>query len=288
MNYRKVENLEAAAQFLYEANQIKSTHVGVLPRDEQKIYQLLSSVSNGNLYEIIEDDNLVAILGTMDNGQVIGPVSKSTTENTFKLMHAIWQEIVTNNKSIESYNFHIDAAHEFGQYIMKSIHTEYLGTEYTMRATEVRTDIETNQVVPYDRIYRKSFIALLKNLFVDYKTRAEKVISQIDERDKLYILMSEGIAKGYIQLEVNENATCYIDYVATHKNYRHQGIGHQLVAYAARHAFTEHGAKSVELKVKDKRKSSIMLYEKIGFLKVGELLHFKFDTKYHEVNEHKH
>lgn len=270
------------AHFLFTMNEDPSHRVGFLRRSEAGILNQLAAVNDDHMLIIEEDNEIIAAIALIldkQHAKVIGPITSRTDETTLNQLQQLWLTFVTAHPGIKTYEFYIGADHLFGQEVMKSLKTQYLGTLYTMAATQAdTTHIDTRQVIPYSELYKKSFMSLLKNLYLHPKEQAEKLLNPNDKHE-LFILVNEGLVKGYIWLSVHPHATCYIDYVATHKDYRQQGIGHQLVAYATNYAFTQQHANEVQLRVEDKRKRTIEFYEKIGFHKISELHHFKYDVR---------
>lgn len=271
------------AQFLATMNELPEHRVGFLKRTETDILKQLNNIADDHIMTIEAHQQIIAafaVLQQNSHAQVIGPITTQTDQRILSQLQEQWHHFVHTHPQIKTYEFYIGAHHMFGQEVMKALKTQYLGTQYTMSATQAdTTSIDTRQVVPYSELYKKSLMMLLKNLYLHPKEEAQKLLAE-DDHHELFILVNEGMVKGYIWLAVHPYATCYIDYVVTHKDYRQQGIGHQLVAYAANHAFKHHHASEIQLRVEDKRKRTIEFYEKIGFHKVSELHHFKYDTRH--------
>ncbi|WP_165980704.1 GNAT family N-acetyltransferase [Macrococcus carouselicus] len=272
MNKRKI------AQFIYDLNQSPEHRIGYLPRSLSAIEALLERMNEQD-YVVSGDDTPDAFLGLIKDGpnaKVIGPL---TTQSDLKQIAEMWKELTSRHSVIKDYEFYIDNRHQSGRQVMKALKTQYLGTQYTMTAESLTEEIDTRQVIKYRSIYKKSFCELLKNLYIDVSARKKLILDTLNDNYELFILLSEGIVKGYVILEVNAHAVCYIDHVETHKHYRQQGIGHKLVAHAANHAFHEYHATAIQLVVEDKRKRSIEFYEKLGFRKTDEMHHFKYTAE---------
>ncbi|GGB07983.1 N-acetyltransferase [Macrococcus hajekii] len=268
-------NRNQIAHFIHTLNQQPEHRVGYLPRSLSAIEALLNQMSDGD-FIIRESSDGTAFLSLIKNestAHVIGPL---TTHPDLKQIQGMWTELTERHPEISSYEFYIDNRHQFGQQAMKALKTQYLGTQYTMTADALSEKIDTRQVIQYQPIYKKSFCELLKNLYIDASEKKRLILDSLDDNHELFILLSEGIVKGYVILEVNPQNICYIDHVETHKHYRQQGIGHKLVAHAATHAFDVHQATQIKLIVEDKRKKSIQFYEKAGFKKTDEMHHFKY------------
>ncbi|WP_165983069.1 GNAT family N-acetyltransferase [Macrococcus brunensis] len=264
-------DIKKTAQFIHRLNQTPEHRVGYLPRSIEAIETLLSNLADDDI--IMKDQTFIGIIREEDSAKVIGPL---TTDFNLDAIYDMWRTLTHRHPDIKTYEFYIDDRYQFGQQAMKSLKTQYLGTQYTMTAEQLTDDIDTRQVIKYSPIYKKSFCELLKNLYVDVSEKKKEILDSLDDHYELFLLLSEGIVKGYVILEVNDQAVCYIDHVETHKHYRQQGIGHKLVAHAAKHAFNEHQAIAIQLVVEDKRKRAIEFYEKLGFKKTDEMHHFKY------------
>ncbi|UTH14006.1 GNAT family N-acetyltransferase [Macrococcus equipercicus] len=283
MDRNETEQYEKISQFLYEMNQQPEYHVNYLGRSQERIMTQLEQHGPDHIAVLYEGNDIIAVVGieTITDGtaHVFGPITARTDAATSRRITALCEQLINKHPDIKDYEFYISAQHSFGRLVMKSLRTQYLGTRYTMAATRLNDNaIDTRLVIPYSPIYKKSFKTLMKNLYINPKERTEELLELLDKSYELFILLSEGIVKGYIVLAANNQTTCYVDYVVTHKNYRHQGIGHQLVTYAAEHAFKEHEATEIQLSVEDKRKRTIEFYEKLGFKKVDELHHYKYSV----------
>ncbi|TDM12838.1 GNAT family N-acetyltransferase [Macrococcus lamae] len=284
MSTSATDDYEKISRFLYDMNQQPEHHVGYLGHSQQRIKKQLEQLGAENIAVLSEGEEIIAVIGieTKEDGtaHVFGPITSHTDTEISQQIKELCEQLMKKHPDIKEYEFYIGAQHVFGQMVMKSLRTQYLGTRYTMAAVNLNDeDIDTRLVIPYSPIYRKSFMDLMKNLYINPKERTEQLLELLDDSSELFILLNEGIVKGYILLATNNKATCYVEYVVTHKNYRQQGIGHQLVAYAARHAFEKHQATEIQLSVEDKRKRTIEFYEKLGFKKINELHHYKFSAE---------
>ncbi|WJP97996.1 GNAT family N-acetyltransferase [Macrococcus bovicus] len=266
-------DIKKTAQFIHTLNQAPEHRVGYLPRSSDAIETLLSTLSDDQI--IMNDQTFIGLIKEDDSAKVLGPL---TTDFNLHTIYEMWRTLTSRHPDIKTYEFYIAERYQFGQQAMKSLKTQYLGTQYTMTAERLTDKIDTRQVIKYSPIYKKSFCELLKSLYVDVSAKKKEILDALDDHYELFLLLSEGIVKGYVILEANDHAICYIDHVETHKHYRQQGIGHKLVAYAAEHAFSEHQATAIQLVVEDKRKRTIEFYEKLGFQKTEEMHHFKYTT----------
>lgn len=283
MQITYMNNIELLAKFLYQLNKDSRHHVGYIHVTKQSIKEQLNRIDPQDMIQIIDNDQIIAAFGiehvNQTEANILGPITTKTDDETLNMIQVMWQDFLRNHPSIKTYNFIFHEDHRFGQAVMKNLRTQYLGTTYTMEATENKTEVNMTQIIKYKPIYKKSFMRLLKDLQTDYKIFGEKILNTIGSTHELYLYLHEGLVKAYIWIQINDDDVCHIDYLATHPQYRNKGIGHDLVSFAVNHAFNQHHAKRVQLSVKSKREKNIAFYEAIGFKKINEMNHFKYTVE---------
>lgn len=283
MQISYMNDVEALADFLYRLNDDKKHHVGYIRLTKESIVEQLKNINAQDMIQITEDNNIIAAFGiehiNETEANVLGPITTKTDNETLSMVEVMWQDFLRDHPVTRTYNFSFHEDHRFCQQVMKHLKTQYLGTTYTMIADENKTTDIAPQIIKYKPIYKKSFTQLIKDLQSDYKVMRNHILSTVGHTHELYLYINEGLAKAYVWIQINDNDVCNIEYVATHPQYRHKGIGHDLVSFAVNHAFTSHNAKYVQISVKSKRKKNIAFYEAIGFKKINEMNHFKYTVE---------
>ncbi|UBH08781.1 GNAT family N-acetyltransferase [Macrococcus armenti] len=282
MNITQMEDIKKTAKFLYELNQQSEHHVGYIRVTLQSIEEQLALISKEDMLLVMDEDDIIAAFGIERindaEANVLGPITKQTDEMTLNMIKVMWQDFLISHPGITTYYFSLHEDHRFGQSVMKNLRTQYLGTTYTMKTTENKTTI-VPQVIKYKPVYKRSFTDIMKDLYVDFKPMRDKILNTIGNTHELYLYLNEGIVKGFIWIQINDDDSCDIQFVYTHLQYRQKGIGHDLVSFAVDHAFKKHHATSVQLSVKSKREKDIDFYEKLGFKKINEMNHFKYTVE---------
>lgn len=277
-----MEDIKKTAKFLYELNQQSERHVGYIRVTLQSIEEQLALIKKEDMLLVMDEDDIIAAFGIERindaEANVLGPITKQTDEMTLNMIKVMWQDFLISHPRITTYYFSLHEDHQFGQAVMKNLRTQYLGTTYTMKTTENKTTI-VPQVIKYKPVYKRSFTDIMKDLYVDFKPMRDKILNTIVNTHELYLYLNEGIVKGFIWIQINDDDSCDIQFVYTHLQYRQKGIGHDLVSFAVDHAFKKHHATSVQLSVKSKREKDIAFYEKLGFKKINEMNHFKYTVE---------
>lgn len=276
----QMEDIHKTAKFLYDLNQHNEHHVGYIRVTLQSIEEQLHHIKKEDMLLIIDDEEIIAAFGVEPindkEAHILGPITKQTDKITLNMIKTMWQDLLITHLELKVYYFSLHEDHRFGQSVMKNLRTQYLGTTYTMTTHENKTTSLVPQVIKYKPVYKKSFTEIMKDMYIDYKPRRDKILNSIGSSHELYLYLNEGIAKGFIWMQINDDDSCDIQFVYTHLQYRHKGIGHDLVSFAVDHAFKKHHATSVQLSVKSKREKDIAFYEKLGFKKINEMNHFKY------------
>ncbi|MCE4957877.1 GNAT family N-acetyltransferase [Macrococcoides caseolyticum] len=283
MHISYMNDIPALAEFLYQLNQDNKHHVGYIRLTKQSIIEQLHNIQPKDMLQITDNGQIIAAFGiehiNENEAFILGPITTKTDSEALNMIQVMWQDFLRDHPDITTYYFSFHEAHRFGQKVMKHLRTQYLGTTYTMEATENKTSNIAPQIIKYKPIYKKSFTQLMKDLQTDYKTMRNKILSTVGLTHELYLYINEGLAKAYIWIQINDEDVCNIEYLATHPQYRNKGIGHELVSFAVNHAFHKHHAQRIQISVKSKREKNIAFYEAIGFKKINEMNHFKYTVK---------
>ncbi len=96
--------------------------------------------------------------------------------------------------------------------------------------------------------------------------------SLVSPYSRFFVYISDGRAAGYMGLYLVSGEGSVTN-VATHPDYRKKGIGEALVKNAVELCRAE-GAEYITLEVRASNAPAIRLYEKCGFVKVGERKNF--------------
>jgi ribosomal protein S18 acetylase RimI-like enzyme len=104
------------------------------------------------------------------------------------------------------------------------------------------------------------------NAFIDNETLKSKLISNRE----FYKLENNGYPIGFIAIEKsdNEKDTFYIEKVAVHPDYRHKGLGKQLMNFATKRII-ELGGKRISIGLIDTNAELKRWYQNQGYVETG-------------------
>ena len=81
----------------------------------------------------------------------------------------------------------------------------------------------------------------------------DEIIESLNEHNRLFIFVSEGLLKGYLYLQVDtERNNAEIKYFSSHMDYRLKGIAFDLLEYALKYAFEHYTIHKVYFKIRNK------------------------------------
>lgn len=92
------------------------------------------------------------------------------------------------------------------------------------------------------------------------------------EEARFFVCENEGKLAGYMGMHIILDE-CYITNVAVFQSFRRKGIGEALVSHCIRKAVDEN-CSFISLEVRVSNAAAISLYEKLGFVPVGERKNF--------------
>jgi len=98
----------------------------------------------------------------------------------------------------------------------------------------------------------------------------ERIIKEIHDGAEYYILSVNGTDAGYMALENKGNAM-YLSKLYVVNRLRNQGLGKFMSEFAEKRT-REEGLTRIFLNVHKNNKNSIMAYEKMGYMKVREII----------------
>ena len=105
--------------------------------------------------------------------------------------------------------------------------------------------------------------------FTAFATTADRLYWQMDgEHRFMFVLEEEGVLCGYYSLLLQENGECELNNLAVLPEYRHKGIGKQLLEHAF-HKAKEEGCKIVNIGIVEENKLLRKWYELNGAKHVG-------------------
>ncbi|GGI40999.1 GNAT family N-acetyltransferase [Mammaliicoccus stepanovicii] len=284
MNILPLKDIDTVATYLKKMNSENTNYVEYIPHDLEEIkLKLQQNFSDQNFYYVQDDNQIVAALGFeyVDNEtvNVWGPIVNDTSEAVLNEVKVIWTKLLNNHPNVKYCHISLHKEHVLNNSKLKTLHAGYVETRYTLEIHHTPHKVDNqNQMIKYSKPYFYSFDKLHSKNFKNSDLNSVDIVSSLNDDHALYLYIAEGLVKGYIYLSIDtplQLAT--IPYLASHKDYRKQGIAFQMIHYATTEAFKHDNVKTVRIHVNNKKHEQIqLLYEKVGFEIVNETHHFKY------------
>ena len=139
-------------------------------------------------------------------------------------------------------------------------------------------EVKRNDVPVCAEVIKKSFMTIADEFgftmenapgFTAFAATEDKLYWQMDnEPRRMFVYDLEGIVCGCYSLLMQDNNECEINYLAVLPEYRHQGIGKQLLEHAYETA-EKQGCKLVNIGIVEENKQLRNWYEKSGAVHTG-------------------
>lgn len=284
MQILPLKQIEPIASYLYEKNLQNSNYVEYIPTTLEDIESALMNKFNDQSFYYIEDDNhIIGILGfekiDAESVNVWGPIVNNTSEEYLTALKETWDTLLNNHPDIKYCHISLHKDHILNNSKLKRLHAGYVETQYTLEIQQPPLPIDQqHQMTPFSKPYYYSFDKLHSNSFKHSDISSDDIIQSLGENHALYLYIAEGLVKGYIYLSIDTpKKLATIPNLASHHDYRKQGIAFQMIHFATTKAFNHDDVETVRIYVDSKKHEQIqLLYEKVGFKIVNETHHFKY------------
>ncbi len=105
--------------------------------------------------------------------------------------------------------------------------------------------------------------------FTAFAVTADRLYWQMDNESRLmYAYEQDGDIFGYYSLLMQDNGECELNNLAVLPEYRHKGIGNQLLSHAYKTA-KDHGCKRINIGIVEENKQLRKWYEQSGAVHIG-------------------
>lgn len=284
MKILPLKHIDPVAEYLQMMNSTNDNYVVYIPNGLEDIKDQLSNHFTENSFYYLEDNNeIVGALGfeivDSESVNVWGPIINDVSEENLKAIKSIWEQLLHNFPEVQFCHISLHKDHKLNNSKLKTLHAGYVETLYTLEIHQAPTALEKqHQMIPYSKPYYYSFDKLHSKYFKNSETTSYDIVHSLDDNHALYLYIAEGLVKGYIYLAIDKpNHLATIPYLASHRDYRKQGIAFQMVHYATTQAFLNDHVETVQIHVNCKKHEQIqLLYERVGFKIVNETHYFKY------------
>ena len=121
--------------------------------------------------------------------------------------------------------------------------------------------------------------------FTAFSVTEEKLLHQLEEeRRPMFVDEEDGVLRGYVSLRIQENGECELNNLAVLPEYRHLGIGKQLLDHARSFARNA-GCTAINLGIIEENQRLRTWYEQNGAVHTGirKLPFFPFTCGYMKI-----
>ena len=271
--------LERAAIFIEELNNIKTSHIGYCGTSYNDLLETLQAEfvegDNTSIYVKIKGDEIVSLIAfdiDDDAAEVWGPFTKEQNEND---LLALWDLAKSYHSNITQYEFFINELNSQQIKFMGVLGAEKSGEHCYLKVVKETFDLVSIELSsPYASNYEQQFIELHNEAFPKTYYNAETILRKINEDDlnclKLVIRDGEVLGYAYYQLDLDERTT-HIEYIAIKPSEKGKGLGTTLLKEICTHIFSHPEVQHISLTVNNTNKAAIHIYLKAGFTQVNVL-----------------
>lgn len=284
MDIVKVSNLNQIISFINTSSDTLASYIYKLHTSKGDVEQLLNeSIHTTGVFCLIEDDSIVAlitgILYEEDKYKVIGPfVSKdfTLTDNHFI---SLFSSLMESQSDHATFNFSYNDCAQDSKPLMKLIHANYNFTDYYLNVYKSLNEPESDfNIIEYQPGFQRAFSKLHEQTFRHNALTPKEIVNTLDEHNRLFLFVSEGLLKGYLYLQIDTlSSLAEIRYFSSHTDYRLKGIAFDLLSYAIHYAFEHYSIDKVYFKIRSKNATLVERFNELGFEIESEYTKYKID-----------
>lgn len=223
---------------------------------------------------MLQDSKLVAVIGLeIDEAkqvvEMVGPfVEGKEKQMWLELSEQLISFVLKELGNAYTYKFFIHKEHEWCKSLLRSMHTHFMGDEYTLRiypsnigALEEEYLVEVPSVEEYEEVK-----ALHDLTWPGVYYSGEEIVAMLDEGHQVFIVKQGKEIVGYTFIEQQlSGKRGYIHFLAVKEAYRGKGIGRALLQYAIKWSMQDAEVEKVCLCVEVENENALKLYYGIGF-----------------------
>ncbi|MCE5097878.1 GNAT family N-acetyltransferase [Staphylococcus devriesei] len=285
MNIVKVSDLNQIVSFIQTSSNEFASYIYKLSIPQEDVELLLTSTLKfPGVFCLLEDNEIKSLLTAIkydDNKfKVVGPY---VGENfNFKLEH--FDDLFTAlRKSLPNetiFNFSYDECSQDSKTLMKHLGANYNFTDYYLNAYSTLNKSGSEQnIIEYQPVFQRPFSRLHEQTFKHNVLTPRQIVESLDNNNRLFLFVSEGLLKGYLYLQVSPTQSIgEIRYFSSHSDYRLKGIAFDLLSFAINFAFNHYSLNKVYFKIRSKNATLVERFNELGFEIETEFKKYKFEA----------
>lgn len=287
MNIVQLREPQKIKAFIDSSRYLSTSYLYKLPQEYEDFDTLLNeAITHPGVIAMTENNQIQALIlaFSYDNHRykIIGPFIAqdfTLTDNQFKLL---FDKLIEQQPDESIFNFSFEEGVQEYKTYMKTIHASYNFTDYYLEAQKDLGDHFNNQnIIEYQKGFYRAFSKLHMITFKHNAMTPDEIIESLDEHNRLFIFVSEGLLKGYLYLQVDtERNNAEIKYFSSHMDYRLKGIAFDLLEYALKYAFEHYTIHKVYFKIRNKNSKLVERFNELGFQINYEYKKYKFEPRH--------
>ncbi|MFV5902222.1 GNAT family N-acetyltransferase [Staphylococcus gallinarum] len=280
----KLNDYDQITSFINDADYHSASYLYKLPQAREAIKaQIEKAIEDPGVYAHLDDNNeiimlILAFKYEENKYKVLGPFIKHNTTPDLQMYHDLFITLANSKPDTANFNFSFEENEQNYSKFMKHIQASYSFTDYHLITSQDVGEIEHAQnITEYKPAYYRAFAKLHQRTFKHDVMSADEIIDSLDDNNRLFIFMSEGLLKGYLYLQVFEgNHNAEIKYFSSHSDYRLMGIAFDLLSHALHYAFTHYDINKIYFKIRSKNNTLVERFNELGFNINYEYRKFKY------------
>ena len=280
----QINDYKEIMKFINDADDISASYLYKLQQNSEDVEQYIrNTIEDPGVFAQIDDQDQIQMLLLPfkydDNKyKVIGPFIRKGEPLSLELFQDLFKSLTESKPEEVSFNFSFIVNEQDYTPMMKAIEAGYNFTDYHLIATkDVGTTEHEQNIAEYHPSYYRAFQKLHAHTFKHGAMTADEIVNSLDDNNKLYVFMSEGLLKGYLYLQVYEdNHNAEVKYFTSHSDYRMKGIAFDLLTHALHYAFQHFDINIIYFKIRSKNNKLVERFNELGFNVNVEYKKFKF------------
>ncbi|HLR19145.1 MAG TPA: GNAT family N-acetyltransferase [Staphylococcus sp.] len=280
----KLDDYKQIDEFISDADYRSASYLYKLPQAHEDFGENIKKViADPGVFAQVDDEGQIIMLISAfqyeDNKyKVLGPFVSKTATSSSSDFQSLFETLAQSKSEATTFNFSFEKSEQIYLDFMSDIQSSYSFTDYHLVASQDVGNTEyTKNITEYQPAYYRLFNKLHEHTFKHDVMTADEIVESLDENNRLFVFMSEGLLKGYLYLQIYENShKAEIKYFSSHSDYRLKGIAFDLLTHALHIAFANYDIEKIFFKIRSKNTKLVERFNELGFDINYEYKKFKY------------
>lgn len=283
MNIVQLSDPQEIKTFIESSRYLSTSYLYKLPQRYNEFDKLLNdAIENPGVVAMTEDNEIVALMlaFSYDNHRykIIGPFIAQDFQLSEEQFQLLFDKLIEGQPEEAVFNFSFEEGAQDYRSYMKTINASYNFTDYYLEThNSLGENFNSQNIIEYQTGFYRAFSKLHQVTFKHNAMSPDEIIETLDENNRLFLFVSEGLLKGYLYLQIDvERNNAEIKYFSSHVDYRLKGIAFDLLEYALKYAFDNYSINKVYFKIRNKNSKLVERFNELGFQINYEYKKFKY------------